>query len=223
MMLFYHYFTTCLQLLYMLITVAHQKGGVGKSTIATNLAIELSLPVIDLDSQHSVKLFAAIRKTEKNMEVYTPETVEELKEVLKKEENFIVDSGGYDNDLNRYVLALSDFVLTPVAPSQVEIFGLLKFQKIAQKAMEINPSLKVFVLINNAYPQSKKKIEELRRFVKNETPFEVLDSVLHRRVDYQTAYMEGLSVCELNSEGKACLEIKMLLKELQIKCKLQLI
>jgi len=206
----------------MLIAIAHQKGGVGKSTVATNLAVELFLPVVDLDSQHSVKLFAAVRKSEKGreLEVYTPETVSELKEVLSKERDLLVDSGGYDNDLNRYVLAVADCVITPVAPSQIEVFGLLKFLKIVQKAFEVNSDLKVYVLINNAYPQSKRKIEELKKFVNEETPFEVLDTVLHRRVDYQTAYLEGLSVCELNPNGKACSEFKFLLKELQNKCNL---
>lgn len=33
----------------MIITVAHQKGGTGKSTIATNLAVELKTSLLDLD------------------------------------------------------------------------------------------------------------------------------------------------------------------------------
>jgi chromosome partitioning protein len=207
----------------MLIAIAHQKGGVGKSTIAINLAIilskKLSLSVIDLDSQHSVKLFSTIRKKERgeSMSVYTPETIEELKELLKMKKHFIVDSGGYDNDLNRFVLANANLVITPVAPSQIEVFGLLKFQKIIEKALKVNPKLKVFVVINNALPQSVKRIQELRKFIEEETPFDVLDTVIHRRIDYQVAYMEGLSVCELNPKGKACSEFILLLKELFIK------
>ena len=95
----------------MIVTVAHQKGGVGKSTIATNLAVEMQLPIIDLDSQHSCYLFSLLRKEEqgKTLQVFTPETVEEIKEILKNmiHDKVIIDSGGYDNDLNRFAL-LSD-------------------------------------------------------------------------------------------------------------------
>lgn len=41
----------------MIITVAHQKGGTGKSTIATNLAVELRTSLLDLDKQHSSIIF----------------------------------------------------------------------------------------------------------------------------------------------------------------------
>ena len=34
----------------MVINLSHQKGGVGKSTLATNLAVELKAVIIDLDS-----------------------------------------------------------------------------------------------------------------------------------------------------------------------------
>jgi len=137
-----------------IITVAHQKGGVGKSTIATNLAVEMKLPIIDLDSQHSCYLFSLLREEEhgKSLKVFTPQTPEEIKEILKKlpSDKVVVDSGGYDNDLNRFALLISDVVLTPVSPSQIEVFGLLRFAEIVKEAKKYNSSLKVCVVINNA-------------------------------------------------------------------------
>ena len=41
----------------MILTVAHQKGGTGKSTLATNLAVELGAELLDLDKQHSSIIF----------------------------------------------------------------------------------------------------------------------------------------------------------------------
>ena len=202
----------------MIITVAHQKGGVGKSTIATNLAVEMKLPVIDLDSQHSCYLFSLLREREhgKQLSVYIPETVDEFEKVLRElnGRNLIIDSGGYDNDLNRYALLVSDLVITPVAPSQIEVFGLLKFAEIVREALKISPNLRVFVLINNADPRSSKENRELERFIESEENFNLFKTKLYRRADYRRAYSEGLSVCEYNPGGKACREVSAFVSEL---------
>jgi chromosome partitioning protein len=201
-----------------IITVAHQKGGVGKSTVAANLAVEMELPVIDLDSQHSCYLFSLLREREhgKQLSVYTPETVDELEKVLRElgGRDLIIDSGGYDNDLNRYALLVSDLVITPVAPSQIEVFGLLKFAEIVREALRINSNLKVFVLINNADPRSSRENRELELFIESEEIFNLFKTKLYRRADYRRAYSEGLSVCEYNPDGKACREVRALVSEL---------
>jgi chromosome partitioning protein len=202
----------------MIITVAHQKGGVGKSTIAINLAVEMQLPIIDLDSQHSCYLFSLLRKEEqeKTLQVFTPETVEEIKEILKNmiHDKVIIDSGGYDNDLNRFALLISDAVITPVSPSQIEVFGLLKFAEIVEEAKKHNPSLMVHVLVNNADPRCSGENRKLQQFIEESGSFELLKTKLHRRADYRRAYSEGLSVCEYNPAGKSCKEIKSLITEI---------
>ena len=202
----------------MIITVAHQKGGVGKSTIATNLAVEMQLPIIDLDSQHSCYLFSLLRKEEqgKTLQVFTPETVEEIKGILKNmiHDKVIIDSGGYDNDLNRFALLISDIVITPVSPSQIEVFGLLKFAEIVEEAKKHNSSLMVHVLINNADPRCSGENRKLQQFIEESGNFELLKTKLHRRADYRRAYSEGLSVCEYNPTGKSCKEIKSLITEI---------
>lgn len=204
----------------MIITVAHQKGGVGKSTVATNLAVEMGLPIVDLDSQHSCYLFSLLRKEEqgKSLQVFTPETPEEIKEILENitYDKIIIDSGGYDNDLNRFALLISDIVITPVSPSQIEVFGLLKFVEIVEEAKKYNSSLKVHVLINNADPRSSGENRKLQQFIEENSDFELLKTKLYRRADYRRAYSEGLSVCEYNPGGKACKEIRALITEISV-------
>ena len=204
----------------MIITVAHQKGGVRKSTIATHSAIEMQIPIIDLDSQHSCYLFSLLRKEEqgKTLQVFTPETVKEIEQILESmgHNKVIIDSGGYDNDLNRFALLISNIVITPVSPSQIEVFGLLKFAGIVEEAKKHNPSLMVHVLINNADPRSSGENRKLQQFIEEDTNFELLKTKLHRRADYRRAYSEGLSVCEYNPEGKACKEIRALISEVSV-------
>jgi len=53
----------------MIVLFGHQKGGVGKSTIAINFAYQIQkrykdIAILDLDSQNSALLFNQLRKSE---------------------------------------------------------------------------------------------------------------------------------------------------------------
>ena len=128
----------------------------------------------------------------------------------------IIDSGGYDSEINRLALVSADIIITPVGASQIELFGLQKFRGILSEASEATgTNVKTHVLINNVDSRSKKKVNELQEYIKsNETYFNLLDSILHTRVDFKNAYGEGLTVEELNKESKAAQEINELVKEI---------
>ena len=202
---------------------SHQKGGVGKSTLAINHAYFKGCSIIDLDSQNSSMLFNQLRKMNdmKSIECFTADTVDEFKELVKdyksnKENMIIIDSGGYDSEINRLALISADIIITPVGASQIELFGLQKFRNILNDASDATgTNVKTHVLINNVDSRSKKKISELREYIeKNEKYFNLLESVIHTRVDFKNAYGDGLTVKELDKESKATQEIKSLTKEI---------
>ena len=207
----------------MIVLYSHQKGGVGKSTIAINHAYSKDCSVIDLDSQNSSMLFNQLRKMQdrKSNDCFTANTINKFNEMIKeyksnKENMIIIDSGGYDSEINRLALVSADIIITPVGASQIELFGLQKFRGILSEASEATGrNIKTHVLINNVDPRSKKKVNELQEYIKsNEKYFNLLDSILHTRVDFKNAYGEGLTVEELNKESKAAQEINELVKEI---------
>ena len=207
----------------MIVLYSHQKGGVGKSTLAINHASFKGCSIIDLDSQNSSMLFNQLRKMNdmKSIECFTADTVDEFKELVKdyksnKENMIIIDSGGYDSEINRLALISADIIITPVGASQIELFGLQKFRNILNDASDATgTNVKTHVLINNVDSRSKKKISELREYIeKNEKYFNLLESVIHTRVDFKNAYGDGLTVKELDKESKATQEIKSLTKEI---------
>ena len=207
----------------MILLYSHQKGGVGKSTLAINHAYFKGCSIIDLDSQNSSMLFNQLRKMNdmKSIECFTADTVDEFKELVKdyksnKENMIIIDSGGYDSEINRLALISADIIITPVGASQIELFGLQKFRNILNDASDATgTNVKTHVLINNVDSRSKKKISELREYIeKNEKYFNLLESVIHTRVDFKNAYGDGLTVKELDKESKATQEIKSLTKEI---------
>ena len=168
----------------MILLYSHQKGGVGKSTLAINHAYFKGCSIIDLDSQNSSMLFNQLRKMNdmKSIECFTADTVDEFKELVKdyksnKENMIIIDSGGYDSEINRLALISADIIITPVGASQIELFGLQKFRNILNDASDATgTNVKTHVLINNVDSRSKKKISELREYIeKNEKVLELHD------------------------------------------------
>lgn len=207
----------------MIALYSHQKGGVGKSTAAINHAYSKSCPIIDLDSQNSSMLFNQLRKMQnkESLDCYTPNSINEFNEMIKeykanKENLIIIDSGGYDSEINRLALISADIIITPVGASQIELFGLQKFRGILNEASEATgTSVKTHVLINNVDSRSKKKINELQEYIsKNKNYFNLLDSIIHSRVDFKNAYGDGLTVAELDKDSKASQEIDSLVKEI---------
>lgn len=212
----------------MIVLYSHQKGGVGKSTLAINHAYFKGCSIIDLDSQNSSMLFNQLRKMNdmKSIECYTADTINEFNDLVKdykanKENMIVIDSGGYDSEINRLALISADIIITPVGASQIELFGLQKFRNILNDASDATgTNVKTHVLINNVDSRSKKKISELREYIeKNEKYFNLLDSVIHSRVDFKNAYGDGLTVKELDKESKATQEIKSLTKEIDLRVK----
>ena len=211
----------------MIVLFGHQKGGVGKSTVAINVAYQLQkkykdLILLDLDSQNSAILFNQLRMSEN---LPTIKCVKEsdidfssfINEHSGNKENLlIIDSGGYDSDVNRAALIKADIIITPVGISQIEIFGLQKFRKILKEASEaLGVKIKTNVLLNNVDSRSKNKLKDLRSYIKdNHKYFNLLDSTIHTRADFKNSYGDGLTVKEFNKKGTAAQEIKQLTKEI---------
>jgi len=206
------------------ITIAHQKGGVGKSTIALNLAVELSkkypLKVIDLDFQKSLTIFNEHRREMDlpPLEVVGVKNNKELTEIIKKSEGIIlIDSGGFDSDLNRLALLHSNFIITPLSNSLIEIYGLQSFQQILEELQEIKEEIKSYILLNNIHPNTKKGIEEIRGFIQEKGRFfRMLDAVLRRRSEFARSFEEGRSVVEINPLSKASKELMALIEEIEM-------
>ena len=113
------------------ISVVNQKGGVGKSTIACNLAVNAVLDgkrtlLIDADPQGSSLSFRAIRGADdlKAVSITQPTIHKDIGDF----ENFdlvIIDAGGRDNTLFRSAVtaAAKGMLLIPVLPSQYDIWA----------------------------------------------------------------------------------------------------
>ena len=115
----------------MIVSISHQKGGVGKSTIAFNLAVELSkkykVEVIDLDVQNTITHTNKIRKENNlnELKILYISNEKEFKNYVEKDTKkkiTIIDSGGFDSSLNRLAIFYSDIVIAPVSDRFNEMY-----------------------------------------------------------------------------------------------------
>ena len=202
----------------MIINISHTKGGVGKTMIATNLSISLVAPIVDLDIQQSSSRFFQLREQEglNRLPVYTELTEELIAEYKgNKKKHLIIDSGGMDNNSIRQGLIISDMIISPVAISQVEIFGLQDFNELLNSAGEVIDRNKTFVLLNNVNKQAKREIKHIKELISSEFDFVLLNTILGTRKAYKDAYSFGQSVVELAPQSPASDEIVNLTNEIR--------
>lgn len=125
------------------ITVAQQKGGSGKTTVAVNLAVALArtgrqVAVLDTDPQGSMGRWFMTREEagDPGMEFGTASAWGagyECKKMRKSSDYVIVDTPPkVDSDL-RPVLRESALVLVPVATSQVDLWALDSILELAER------------------------------------------------------------------------------------------
>ncbi len=209
----------------MIISINHQKGGVGKSTIAFNLAVELAkdykVEIVDLDVQRTITATQKIRSNNENLKplkINYLNNESEFESFFKNKDKdtlYIFDTGGFDSSLNRNAIYFSDLVITPVSDKFNEVSGLMKFKEILEELEEVTKSdMKVHVLLNNINPQIK-KFDSIKAFLNSNKEFVLLDSILKTRVDYDKASWLGKSVFEYNKNSKASEEFEALINEIK--------
>jgi chromosome partitioning protein len=206
----------------MIITVAHSKGGVGKSLLAWHLAIGIKAPIVDLDFQKTLVYTNSLRNAngKKPLEIIQPESPKEFIELMDnwpENKDIIIDVGGFDSNLNRAAIYISDLIVTPAVDRVTEMAGLYKFHEIIKELSEkMKTNIQADILLNDVNPSSKDftVIEEL---VGNLDHFRLMKSVIAHRADFYKAMEEGMSVTEIKDgkvKNKAKKEIKKLIKEI---------
>jgi len=208
----------------MILTLSHQKGGVGKSTVAWNLAVYFSgimdTRIVDLDTQRSLTVTNALRKEHNlpSIKMIHFNTAEELAEYAAADSDdvlTIIDSGGFDSAFNRIAIIASDLLITPVSDKPFDLMGLQKYEEILKSLSVIQgETIKTHVLFNNINP-AMKRFGELVDFICTSEHFELMVSILRQRVDIAHSVGEGKSIKEYRIFSKADQEMDDLIAEVK--------
>lgn len=207
----------------MILTVGGIKGGTGKTTIATNLAVWLAgqgsdVLLVDADEQESASDFSAWRDdTTEGQPGYTlvqlnGATVRRQVELLRpKYDHIIIDTGGRDTASQRAALFVSDVYLIPFAPRSYEIWTLSKVLSLLSEIQSTRASaLRVYSFLNKADARGVDNGEATAVLLENEE-LNFIDFPIVNRKIFASAASKGLSVFEMiPADEKATVETERL-------------
>ena len=193
------------------ITVAQQKGGSGKTMLAANLAACLAagktIAVLDIDPQHSLVRWHALRGHHEPKPTHVTlshvsgwRLAGELERLRREHDLVLVDTPPViDSDARRAIRA-ADLVVIPLQPSAPDLWAAEGTLKMA--AEEKRP---VCVVLNRV-PAAGKQRQDMEDELLNRG-IAVLPSALGNRAAFVQAFAQGLGVTEAAPRTSAAKEV----------------
>lgn len=208
----------------MIILIAHQKGGVGKSTLAVNLAAEAQrrggdVLIAEADPTiHTARLWAQTRG-ESGAKQITSARLEgtlqgHLKDLADRYDYVVVDVAGKDSREMRSAMIAADVMVAPIQPSQADVDSTQALVRTIEEAREFNPSLVVLAVLNRCSTQwNDTEADESADYLKDYPELPLASVRLYDRKAYRTSIEKGLGVVEMK-DSKAKGEIQNLMNEI---------
>jgi len=203
-----------------IITVAQQKGGAGKTTLAAHLAVAYSamekrVAAVDIDPQQSLSRWYDVRRdwmdgTPAGVLVSAIEGWRarlEVQRAAADHDLVIIDSPPHAETEARIAIRAADLVVVPVQPSPMDLWATRPTLELA--AAEKTPALLIF---NRVLPRAN--LTEAMEAEAERLGAKIARARLGNRVAFAAALAEGRAVGETQPRGRAAQEIAALAKEI---------
>ncbi len=194
----------------MILTIAHSKGGSKKSTTSWHLANGLryrypnkKIIIIDTDMQQTITIVNTIRVQKAKLDgfmVYQPKNVDSLLKILDLHQTdmIVVDTGGFDKDINRVAIKKADIVLVPLMASIHDVLGLSMFNTILKK-IGVD---KINILLTMVHHRQK-NFKEILEAISDYPNATLLDSKIPNNSNNYKTMALGLSVYDIDKNFEA--------------------
>jgi len=205
----------------MILAITNQKGGTGKSTLATNLAVCVArtgaaVLLVDADPQHSALDWHADRPDAVPLIPVVGLPVDNLhREIPPLAHKFavlLIDGGGRITTAARAAVSVADFVLVPTLPSKPDLLSTQDFFTQVLEEVRTHKTVRAGIVLNRCKSTvlSTRAEEQVRTLA-----YPAFGTALHDYTAYGEAYALGLGVVEYAPASKAAKELGALFAELQ--------
>ena len=198
----------------MIVTVGNTKGGVGKTTIAFQLAMARRLAgrdvlLVDADRQGSSQIAVSIRAdADRQPGLSCVQYAEgkllraQIGALAAKHDDTIIDAGGRDSEALRVALGRSDVLLVPVQPRAVDVWSLTDIAELVEQVQAARqddgrPALRALAVLNLADPGANSDNADALAALAQFPQLIPLAALVRRRKAVANAMAHGLSVHEM--------------------------
>ena len=200
-----------------IIALVTQKGGSGKSTIASSLAVAAAeagekVIVIDMDPQASLTRWSCARKDANvGVTAVSPGKLPGALTALAKAGAtlVIIDTPGTDSVAAASAMKSADLCIIPARPNAFDLWASETTRK------QLRGMRKEYAFLLNQCPPSQQSARVEAGVEALEAMGGLLNPPISARVDYQEAARLGLGVTELHPAGEAAEEIRKLWSSLK--------
>lgn len=203
----------------MIISLVNQKGGVGKTTTAINLAASLTrknckLAFIDTDPQGSATRWHSIENNKAFEIKHHPRPIypQDINGLSWRYDHVVIDAPPAIGDITKSILAVTDLAIIPLSPSPVDIWSCGKTLEMIEEEKRQNPRLKSKLLVCRKIPGTKLGRES--KEVMDVFDTNIFESELCQRIAYMEAMDAGVSVMQYAPNSKAAQEVESLGEEI---------
>lgn len=209
-----------------IILIGGEKGGTGKTTLATNLAAWRALTgrdvlLVDTDVQASASYWAQSRDEAKVtprvacLQKFGKGLQAEVRDLAHRYQDIIIDAGGRDSVELRAGLVAAERAFIPIKPSQFDIWTLGRMDDLVRTAQGFNPTLQAWVVISQASTNpSVTEAAEAQNLLSDFEHLRLANAIIRDRITYRKAARDGLCVEEMKpADPKAVEEMKKLFEE----------
>ncbi|WP_413203552.1 ParA family partition ATPase [Rhodospirillum sp. A1_3_36] len=202
-----------------IITIAQQKGGAGKTTLAAQLAVSFkakgnSVALVDIDPQGSLAAWHGARITTLGAtgcglhlsDVAGWRLATELDRLRDTHDIVVVDTPPHAETEAKAAIRAGDILLVPVQPSPMDLWATTATLELARKE-QTNPLL----VLNRMPPRGK--LPELIEAKLRADELPIAKARIGNRTAFAASMMDGRGVLETNRRSRAAEEIQALTDE----------